>query len=227
MGDTSGFIGCHYWFAGRGSSEDGIMAQGLVRLSGLAGILAGLAWFLGYTGFTKLLLPAISQLGGHVVLGLAGLLSLLALVGLFALDATRTAPLGKGGHVLAFVGAAVFSAGTWIEGVWLAEFGVRLFALGIVALMIGMLLLGFSILRAKALPPWTVWPLIAGWATFLPMASVPGVFGLVPDATNTHGMGYVVWALSSAGLLSVGWVTLGYALWSERYTSAQQPARVR
>ena len=82
------------------------MAQSLVRLSGLAGILAGPAWFLGYAGFTRLLMPTIGQPGGHVVLGLAGLLSLLALVGLFALDATRVAPLGKGGHALAVVGAA-------------------------------------------------------------------------------------------------------------------------
>ena len=203
------------------------MAQSLVRLSGLAGILAGPAWFLGYAGFTRLLMPTIGQPGGHVVLGLAGLLSLLALVGLFALDATRVAPLGKGGHALAVVGAAVFSAGNLIEGIWLAEFGVRLFALGIMALMIGVLLLGFGVLRARALPPWSVWPLIVGWATFLPMANVPAVFGLAPGATSSYGTGYVVWALSSAGLLSAGWVTLGYALWSERYASAQQLVRVR
>jgi hypothetical protein len=203
------------------------MAQSLVRLSGLAGILAGLAWFLGYAGFTKLLLPAIGQPGGHVVLGLAGLLSLLALVGLFALEATRVAPLAKVGHALAVFGAAVFSAGNLIEGIWLAEFGVRLFALGIMALMIGVLLLGFGVLRARALPPWSVWPLIVGWATFLPMANVPAVFGLAPDATSTFGMGYVVWALSSAGLLSAGWVTLGYALWSEKGAVGRRTTSVR
>ena len=159
------------------------MAQSLVRLSGLAGILAGPAWFLGYAGFTKLLMPTIGQPGGRVVLGLARLLSLLALVGLFAL--------------------------------------------GIMALMIGVLLLGFGVLRARALPPWSVWPLIVGWATFLPMANVPAVFGLAPDATSSYGTGYVVWALSSAGLLSAGRVALGYALWSERYASAQQLVRVR
>ena len=114
-----------------------------------------------------------------------------------------------------------------IEGIWLAEFGVRLFALGMMALMIGVLLLGFGVLRARALPPWSVWPLIVGWATFLPLANVPVVFGLAPDATSSYGTGYVVWALSSAGLLSAGWVALGYALWSERYASAQQLVRVR
>jgi hypothetical protein len=94
------------------------------------------------------------------------------------------------------------------------ESGVRLFAVVIMALMVGMLLLGYGILWTKVLPPWSVWPLIAGWATFLPMASMPSISGLTSGAAHTYGLDYVAWPWSSAVLLSAGWVTVGYALWS-------------
>src|SRR3989337_332396 len=42
----------------------------VIRLGGLAGILAGLLYFVGYAGMAELL-PVMSNLGGHVVLGLA------------------------------------------------------------------------------------------------------------------------------------------------------------
>lgn len=212
---------------GESSGEGGVIAQNVVRLGWPASILTGLAWFVGYAGFTRVLRPLIGQMGGHVILGFAGLLTLLALAGLFAREATRAVLLGSGGYALAFPGAAVFSAGNLIEGVWLAEFGVRLFALGIMALMAGTLLLCFGMLRERALPPWGVWPLMVGWATFFPMASVPTVFGLAPGATNAHNVGYVAWALSSAALLGAGWVTLGYALSSEKPLPSRRAARER
>lgn len=209
---------------GESSGEGGVIAENVVRLGRLAGILA---WYVGYAGFTKVLRPVVGQMGGHAILGFAGLLTLLALAGLFAREATRAVPLGRGGYALAFSGAAVFSAGNLIEGIWLAEFGVRLFALGITALMVGTLLLCFGMLRTRTLPSWGVWPLIVGWVTFFPMASVPAVFGLAPGATNAHNVGYVAWALSSATLLGAGWVALGYALWSDKSSPVRQPVRVR
>ncbi len=69
----------------------------LVRWGGFAAMVAGLLYFVGYAGMAELMLPMMSNLGGHVVLGLAGLATLLALVGVLAKDAGRSARLGGGG----------------------------------------------------------------------------------------------------------------------------------
>ncbi len=158
----------------------------IIRLGGLAGIVAGLLYFVGYAGMAELLLPAMSNLGGHVVLGLAGLATLPALVGMLARDAGRSTRPGTAGYALSFIGAAAFSVGNLAEGVWLAEeFAVRLFALGLMILTVGLVVLGFGLRRAKVLPAWVVWP------------------------------------------LGVGWVAVGYALWSGRGASARWPTDVR
>jgi hypothetical protein len=165
----------------------------------------------------ELLVPMMSNLGGHVVLGLAGLATLLALVGVLAQDAGRSARLGTAGYILSFVGVAVFSVGNLAEGIWLAEFGVVLFGVGLMILTVGVVVLGLGVRRAKVLPAWVVWSLVIGWAAFLPVANSPTVFGFA----------FFVASLLGAGMLGVGWVAVGYALWSGRTTSARQPARVR
>jgi hypothetical protein len=145
----------------------------LVRWGGFAAMVAGLLYFMGYAGMAELLMPMMSNLGGHVVLGLAGLATLLALVGVLAKDAGRSARLGAAGYALSFVGAAVFSCGNLAEGIWLAEFGTGLFAIGTMSLLLGVVLLGFGMLRGKVLPPWSIWTLVAGWVTFLPIPTAP------------------------------------------------------
>ncbi len=70
-----------------------VTSSNLTRLGGLAGMVAGLLYFAGYAGMAELLMPVMSNLGGHVVLGLAGLATLPALVGLLARDAGRSARL--------------------------------------------------------------------------------------------------------------------------------------
>ena len=67
----------------------------VIRLGGLAGVVAGLGYFVGYAGMAELLLPVMSNLGGHVVLGLAGIATLLALIGVLARDTGRSARLGR------------------------------------------------------------------------------------------------------------------------------------
>jgi hypothetical protein len=165
----------------------------------------------------ELLQPIMGNLGGHVVLGLAGLATLLALVGVLVRDARRSGRPGTAGYVLSFFGAAVFSVGNLAEGVWHAKFGVVLFGVGLMTLTLGVVVLGFGVRRAKVLPTWVVGPLVVGWAAFLPAANSPTVLGF----------DFLVASLLAAGMLGVGWVTVGYAVWSERNASAQQPARVR
>lgn len=189
----------------------------VIRLGGLAGILAGLLYFVGYAGMANLLLPMMSNLGGHVVLGLAGMATLPALVGVLARDTGRGARLGAVGYTLSFIGAAVFSVGNLAEGVFAVEFGVVLFGVGLMILTVGVVVLGFDVRRGKVLPAWAVWPLVVGWVAFLPVANNPVVFGFA----------FFVLSLLGAGMLGVGWVAVGYALWSDSNESAQQPARVR
>jgi hypothetical protein len=190
----------------------------LVRWGGFAAMVAGLLYFVGYAGMAELLRPMMSNLGGHVVLGSAGLATLLALVGVLARDAGRSTRLGTAGYILSFVGVAEFSVGNLAEGVWLAEeLGVVLFGMGLMILTVGVVLLSYGVRRAKVLPAWAMWPLAIGWAAFLPVANSPAVFGF----------DFFLASLLGAGMLGIGWVTVGYALWSGKTASARQPGRVR
>jgi hypothetical protein len=178
---------------------------------------AGLLYFVGYAGMAELLRPMLSNLGGHLVLGLAGLATLPALVGVLARDAGRSARLGRAGYALSFVGVAVFSVGNLAEGLFAMEFGVVLFGVGLMILTAGVVVLGLGLRRAKVLPAWAVWPLVVGWAAFLPVANSPTVFGF----------DLFVASLLGAGMLGIGWVAVGYTLWLGKITSARQGARVR
>ena len=179
------------------------MSSTLIRWSGFAAMVAGLLYFVEYAGMAELLRPMMSNLGGHAVLGLAGLATLPALVGVLARDAGRSGRLGTVGYILSFVGVAVFSVGNLVEGVFSIEFGVVLFGVGLMILTVGVVVLGLGVRRARVLPAWAVWPLVVGWATFLPVANSPVVFGF----------GFSMASLLAAGMLGVGWVALGYALW--------------
>lgn len=189
----------------------------LTRWGALAATVAGLLYFVGYAGMAELLRPTIGNLGGHVLLGSAGLVSLLALVGVLAADAGRSSLLGAAGYVLSFVGAAAFSVANLAEGVWLAKFGEGLFGVGLLIMTVGVVVLGLGVRRAKVLPAWAVWPLAIGWVAFLPVANSPAVLGVDPFVASVLG----------AGMLGIGWVAVGYALWSGKIAPARQRARVR
>ena len=193
------------------------MSSTLVRWGGFAAMAAGLLYFVGYAGMAELLRPMLSNLGGHVVLGLAGLATLPALVGVLARDAGRSAQLGRAGYALSFVGVAVFSVGNLAEGLFAMEFGVVLFGVGLMILTVGVVVLGLGLRRAKVLPAWAVWPLVVGWAAFLLVANSPTVFGF----------DFFVASLVGAGMLGIGWLAVGYALWLGKTTPARQGARVR
>jgi hypothetical protein len=188
-----------------------------IRWGGLAATLAGLLYFVGYAGMADLLRPSISNLGGHVMLGLAGLVSLIALVGLLAADAGRSSSPGAAGYVLSFGGAALFSIANLAEGIWRAQFGEGLFGVGLIMTTVGVVVLGIGVRRAKVLPAWAVWPLAIGWVAFLPVANSPAVLGVDP----------FVAAVLGAGMLGIGWLAVGYVLWSGKTASSRRGARVR
>src|SRR3712207_3438281 len=163
-----------------------------------------------------LLQPIMSNLGGHVVLGLAGMATLPAIVGALARDAGHSARLGAAGYALSFVGVVVFSVGNLAGGVWLVESGVVLFGVGLLVLTVGVVVPGLGVSRAKVLPAWAVWPLVVGWMAFLPVANSP----------NFLGFELLVASLLAAEMLGIGWEAVGMALWLGKTSSAQNRARV-
>jgi predicted RND superfamily exporter protein len=62
----------------------------VIRSGGLAGMLAGLLYFVGYASMAELLLPVMSNLGGHIVLGFAGMATLPTLVAVPAARVVRS-----------------------------------------------------------------------------------------------------------------------------------------
>lgn len=176
----------------------------LIRWSGPVGILVGLLYFLGYASMAELLTPVVSPLGGHVILGCPGTLTLFVLVGVTARDSRQSGLTGLVGYALPLLGATVFSAGNLAEGIWPAGFGTRLFAVGLIGLTAGVVVFGIAVLRVKALPACGVLPLVTGWPAFLPIANSPSYFGFARLGAS----------LLAAGVLGIGWVTLDYALWS-------------
>ncbi len=191
----------------------------LIHWSGLASILAGLTWSIGFAGMTKVLLPVISQEDGHWLLGLAGLLTLLTIMGLGTQVARRTKRLGMVGYILAISGASLFAIGNIVEVGLGLEFGTRLFGLGLVSLIAGTVLLGFVLLRAKALPWWAVWPLIIGILAIVPSLTIAARI-LDHDGSSTATVVGAVLILASTGLLGAGWMLLGYTLWSDTWGNA-------
>ena len=111
-----------------------------------------------------------------------------------------------GGHFVAVMAMLVMMVGVAIS-VWSVPWGettrnaTTLMDYGFIAMMIasifaliGLMLLGIGVVRTKVFPAWTIAPLaIAG------LAAVPWI----------HHTIYGV-------LIGLGWLALGYALWSQR-----------
>ena len=190
-----------------------------IRWTARALMVAGLVWSVGVAAMVKVL-PVVSWERGHWLLGLAGLLSMLGLLGLAAYDGRRTGWLGTAGYVLALLGAIVFSTGNIVEVGLGMELGVRMFGLGLLSLIAGTLLLAFVILRLKLLPSWSMGPLIIGWVAYMPVLPL-GYAAFGPEAgASANSVVWITLAYTTAMLLGVGWATLGYALWSSHLPQA-------
>lgn len=90
-----------------------------------------------------------------------------------------------------------------------------------------MVLFGVGTLRAAALPRWSRGiPLILGFLL------IPGFILTFPGLILSFEFADAIGAFGLAGLFThitqgLGWILLGYVLWSEKDSSVQQPARVR
>lgn len=195
-----------------------------VRWSGLAGVLGGALWALWYLG--------VSLVGGagygtyNRLMPLVLLLLAVGLLGLHAAQNKSHGGIGRAGFVVALVGLLAMIAGNVADFWVFAEEGYgpsspkhsawMLFGLGLFAFYVGTVLFGVGTLRAGLLPRLGALLLLIWFPLGFVVSGLLQLAG-VPEALVFSGM---------TGSCGLGWVILGYALWSGG-EAARQSARVR
>ena len=100
-----------------------------------------------------------------------------------------------------------FGEDTWLEGLGFLVGTV----LGLLLLVVGSTMLGISLLRSGTTP--------TRFGAWLLVLSLPGIILLTFIGFGNIPSGPSLW-------FCVAWLALGYALWSRRGTTAEQPSRV-
>lgn len=202
-------------------------SSSFIRRAGLSAILGGALWAFGWTLFISGHDPThVNQ--GREILGLGpdawdrllaiplGLIAF-GLVAVHSLQAVRAGWSGKSGYAVSLVGLAL----------WAVANLLRLPPGGILVFAIGMVLFGVGTLRAAVLPHWSrSIPLILG------MLLIPGFVLTFPGLVLSFESADAIGAFGLAGLFThiaqgLGWVLLGYILWSEKGRPVRQPMRVK
>lgn len=195
----------------------------LVRWGGLAAVGAGALLVV------SVLLSSLGQADPSTFLGaLASVLSLGGLVGLHARQAGEYGRLGAAGFLLAFAGTLIGAAAGPLLVLGDAPTEgpppTVLKVLGILYLAgpLGLLLMGVATLRARVLAlPWRMLPLAIFAVTLLS----PFLTHLAVIA-GFEGGGFWLVSTTLAVLVGLGWMLLGYALWSGPGEGFRRPATV-
>ena len=157
-----------------------------------------------------------------VLLNPAMLLLMAGLAAFQKRQAERSGRLGKAGFAVCLLGIGTMLLGNVVE-FWVSEYfygtqtpGWVMMRIGLTMLPVGFVLLGFGTLRAKVFTGWRrVVPLGVG----LMLLAIRPIYlrGILPMPDSSGAAG-----------VALGWLALGYALWSEKTNSsdAQIAARV-
>ncbi len=142
----------------------------------------------------------------NVVFAIAFIGTILELIGLHTLQASSYGRIGRAGFLVAFVGLALMLVAVVISIVAGRPIGVveGMFRIAILGAFVGFVLYGAATLQARVLPRWSGVALIVA----LPVSLALGEYG-------------------GNALFGLMWLALGYVLWSQRGTAAEQPPRVR
>lgn len=194
------------------------MSSNLIRWGGLAAMLGGLLWIVaaiitaskprGCIGPAECDVMAMRDTSDVApLLLLALLLSAVGLAGMVirAWNTGRLDRLGQVSVALCAVGVILLVLGMGLNAI--SEVFWALVPLGGLALVIGLALVGIGALRMEALPRWA--------AVLLVIGSL-GMLGF--NDQNAQ----VLMAIP----FGIGWVAVGYALWSGRGATLQRPPRV-
>jgi hypothetical protein len=121
--------------------------------------------------------------------------------------------LGRTGLGMGVVGVVVLAVGHYFSFMTGLDLFV-LVAFGALALMLGPLLFGIASLRSEAMPrPWRALPLATG---------LMGFTWLFFGSSDTGEPTFTFMFLRT--LFAVGWMLLGYVLWSDAKESAAEPS---
>ena len=207
----------------------------LIRWSGLLAILGGAIWTAAWilNGLTEdgtRTVLELSEGGYRRITNAALLLFMVGLVGFHKRQAGRSGKLGTRGLIVALVGCALMIIGNVFEfgligGIPDGErpgmmMGWIIFALGLIFIVpMGLVVFGVGVIKAKVLPSWSrALPLVIG------LISLLGIFiGIVQSVLR--GDTVAEWGLITIVFsLGLGWVLLGFALWSDTQETLTQPS---
>ena len=183
----------------------------LMPWSGPASILAG-ALFAAKTVYDRNDAPPWPTDITDTLVFLVPLLWLVGLAGLYARSQERAGRLGRIGLGLALIGTGMAVVGSVSMSIFALDALWVVFAFGLLAQFAGLVLGGIGIWRVKVMGKASALPLIIG------MLGLLMVFAN-PDDPNVSGdiAGLLRLArLASALMIGIGWIALGYLLWSER-----------
>lgn len=184
------------------------------RLSGSAVMFASVVWVVSW------LLNSQTADGNRAVLGLTEgnyrailnptlLLIVLGLFGLYQVHKSRMSTLGLIGFWATGLSLAAWLVGNILEfglfGLyWLPDVGWIVIIVATIGISLGLVLLGTEFLKAKLLVSWSrSLPIIVGVLSVVGSFITPRIF--------TFSFG-------------IGWILLGYALWSHKTMLSEQPA---
>ncbi len=177
-------------------------SSGLIRWGAIGLVLSGVVWLVLGLSAVFGYLQAIPGREDVVLFVVALLLTAAGLVGLHALQGESYGLLGLVGFyvALAAVAARVSGAVVFLAGSSAFEW---ISSPGTMGMMVGFVLYGLATLQARVLPRWYGLALIVCMPVSLPLATYgTALFGLIL-------------------------VVLGYALWSRKDTTTEQPPRVK
>lgn len=216
-----------------------LYSPGLIRFGGISAMIGGALGAVLIVG--SLAVPYLVStgqpdwiLGGLNLLGVLGTLLLaVGTLGLYACVAVGSRKLATLGLVVAsfsalmLVGAAIYQSGVVLTSGYPEGPVVSSVLVGVVALVktTGFLLLGVALLMTRALGRWSAFPLVLG--VFPLVAHLLLWLLSLASGGEIAGVPMLLYALSMVPdfVVNLGWVMLGYLLWSGWSGGAEGPAQ--
>jgi len=185
----------------------------LIRWTGLAAMLGAAVWWASWilNGFTKdgsVTILGLSERGWRTVANAALLSFIGCLAGIAAAHASRAGKVAIIGFLTTLLALVAMLAGNVIE-FWVAsDPGGSMQLFGLFVQPIGLILLGFPVFKANVLPRWGR-PVPLGFGAILGLMLVVVMVRMATGIQLQEKLLALV--IMTIGL---GWMVLGYALWS-------------